>query len=290
MAKALKQVVKTKDKNGNDLELAVITPSSQVKQRARLIYAKAWRDAIEAGAMMREALDTYLRQQKLWDDARQAEYDRIRKTLLEGERKLRTGGIRKTEAKDIALGMRRLRDELGDLLTQRNRVDANTADAQADQMQFNWYVAACTVYNDSGKFYFSKNNGHECDLDDYIERASEQASQDAANKVAEVLYGADTDSQAKLPENEFLRTYGFADEKGRLVNAEGKLVDEKGRLINEEGRFINEAGEYVDADGNRVDEDGKYLVEFSPFLDDDGTPIVLKTEVEPDSESPVGDN
>ena len=53
---------------------------------------------------------------------------------------------------------------------------------------------------------------------------------------------------------------------------------EKGRLIDENGRFINEQGKFVDKDGNLVDDKGDYVVEFSPFLDDSGKPIILEKE------------
>ena len=67
----------------------------------------------------------------------------------------------------------------------------------------------------------------------------------------------------------------FVDDKLRLVNKEGKLVDEKGRLLNENGRFINENNQFIDKDGNLVDLEGDYVVDFKPFLDDDGKPVVL---------------
>lgn len=296
MAK-LKHVVKTKDKDGKDLELAILTPSAQVKQRAQVIRARTWGDAVKNDVIMREVLDTYLRKQGLWDDAREAEYRRIRDALLENKLKLDAGGIRKSEGRKIALEIRKLRNEYGNLLSQRNRVDSNTADAIADQAQFNFMVAACTVYNDTQKPYFTLT-GFDPSLDAYIERIEEEASRDVATKLAEVMYGNEDDLDNKLPENEFLRKYGFADEKNRLINKDGKLIDEDGRLINDDGRYINEAGEYTDKDGKPVDKDGNYIVEFKPFLDDEedepaelGVPLTKDSEIAasgeatPDSET-----
>ncbi|NBT08563.1 MAG: hypothetical protein EBS98_07155, partial [Chitinophagia bacterium] len=60
--------------------------------------------------------------------------------------------------------------------------------------------------------------------------------------------------------------------------------DEKGRLLDENGRFINEKGEFVDKDGNLVDQSGDYIVEFSPFLDENGKPIVIEDEKPKDKE------
>lgn len=279
MSKQLKKVFTTKEKSfqdgkeiERDVELAVRIPTAAEKQKARLIYAKAWREGVEAGAIMREALDRHLRDQKLWDDLRQKEYDRLRKSILDGERKLRMGGnagLTKKQARDLALQIGDWRDELAELLTERNRVDANTADALADQTQFNYFVTVCTVYNETGRPYFTAN-GIDPAIEIYIDKAGEKVTLDAAGKFAELWYGtADDDALEKLPEKKFLKEYGFADEKGRLINKEGRLVDRKGRLINEEGRFVNHKGEFVDGEGNQVDEEGQYIVEFAPFLDDE---------------------
>lgn len=277
MAKPLKKVFTTKEKGFEDgqeiernVELAVLVPTAAQKQRARLVYAKAWREAVEAGAIMREALERYLREQKLWDDLRQKSYDKLRNQILDGERKLKAGGnagLTKNTARDLALQIGDWRDELADLLTERNRVDANTADALSDQAQFNYFVSACTVYNDTGKPYFTAN-GVDSSVEVYLDKAGEKAAQDAASKFAEIWYGTDDEALDKLPEKKFLKEFKFADEKGRLVDKQGRLVDRKGRLVNEDGRFIDENGDFIDAEGNRVDADGQYVVEFAPFLED----------------------
>ena len=49
-------------------------------------------------------------------------------------------------------------------------------------------------------------------------------------------------------------------------------------MIDENGRYINEKGEYVYKNGQRVDDEGDYLVEFKPFLDNNGNPIVSEKE------------
>jgi hypothetical protein len=278
MAKLLKKVFKTTEKvfeEGKEvekeIELAVRIPTAHEKQRARLVHAKSWRENVEGGAIMRDALDRYLRDQRLWDDLRQKEYDRLRNLILDAERRIKMGGnagLTKNQGKELALQLGDWRDELADLLTERNRVDANTADALADQAQFNYFVAACTVYNDTGKPYFTMN-GLDPAVESYIDKATEKAGFDAAAKFAEIWYGTDEDASDKLPEKKFLKEYGFADDKGRLVNKQGQLVDRKGRLIDDNGRYINDKGEFIDADGQRVDEQGQYVVDFAPFLDDD---------------------
>lgn len=296
MSKQLKKVFKTIVKLFEDgkevdkeVELAVRVPTALEKQKARLVYAKSWRDAVEGGAIMREALDRYLRDQKLWDDLRQKEYDKLRSNILESERKIKMGGnagLTKKSARELALQIGDWRDEMSNLLTERNRVDGNTADALADQNQFNYFVAACTVYNDTGKPFFTLD-GTNPSIEAYIDKATDKASLEAAGKFAEIWYGSDDDPTEKLPEKKFLKEFGFADDKGRLIDKQGHLVDRKGRLVDENGRFVNDKGEFVDADGQRVDVDGQYVVDFAPFLDDEDTeihsPLPNELKLEPDS-------
>jgi hypothetical protein len=276
MSKPLKLAfdVTVKGEDGRDkaVRLAVRPPSAQVKQAGRLVHGKAYNDAVQAGVMLREELEGHLRKSRLWDDERQAEYERLRKAILDGERRLAKGGLRLKEARSVALAMTRARSDLQDLLAQRNRVDSNTADAIADQAQFNYFVASCTVYDDTGKPFFTADGEHPS-VDVYVERGTEEAAITAANKLSEIMFGSDREIRAKLPENQFLRRFNFIDEEFHLIDAKGRRVDEEGRLVDSEGRFVNEAGEYVDADGNRVDADGRYVVEEAPFLDDDGNPI-----------------
>jgi hypothetical protein len=92
------------------------------------------------------------------------------------------------------------------------------------------------------------------------------------------MYGLDSDFEKKLPENKFLITYKLVNEDLEYVDSKGRPVDEEGRLIDENGRFINEEGKFVDKDGNLVDDKGDYVIEFKPFLDDEGKPIEINNE------------
>jgi hypothetical protein len=280
----LKETFETVDRDGQPITLAIESPSAHVKNQARYAYARAWNDALKQGTMLIAKLDSYLREQELWDDAREAEYERLVAALRDGETRLRGGNIKLGEAKTIALKMAADRAALAELVSVRNEIEANCAEKLAESHQFNFLVAHCTVYDDSGKPYFTKD-GLNPSVDDYVERGTEDAAFAAASKLAEMMYGTDADVLGKLPENVFLKTYGFVNDKYQLVDKRGRLVDEAGRLIDANGRYINEAGEFVNARGDRVDEAGRVIVEFRPFLDDDtGLPI---GEEAPEAPTPI---
>lgn len=255
--------------NGKNVELAVRTPSLQDQREATKIYNTAFSDALKAKAVVRAKLDDLLVDQGLWDAKKQKQFTDLQATILDGEKKLAKGGISLSEAKKVALEMKQKREELRDLISVKTNLDTHTAEGQADNARFNYLVSVCTVYNDTKKPYF--NN-----YDDYLNRANDQAAILAAQNLANMLYGLDNDYENKLPENKFLADYKFIDNKLRLIDKQGRLIDSDGRLIDENGRFINDKGEFVDKDGNLVSKDGEYIVEFKPFLDDEGKPVEVK--------------
>jgi hypothetical protein len=263
-----------------DVELQVVSPSAADNREANKVYNQAFNDALKSKAIVRARLDDILKEQGLWDDAKQAEYNNLQAKLLESERQLKKGGITLATAKEIALQMKRDRETLRELISDRTSLDNHTAEGQADNAKFNYLVYACTAYGDNpSKKYFAS-------YDDYQKRSSELVAIMAAQHVANFVYGLEDDYESKLPENKFLKDYRFVDDSGRLVNKEGKYVDTEGRLIDKNGRYIDEEGNFIDKQGNRVDEEGEYIVEFTPFLDDDGKPVALASdESEEESEA-----
>jgi len=249
----------------------VKSPSLQDQREATKVYNQSFSEALKAKAVVRAKLDDLLVEQGLWDNEKQAKFTELQNEILENERKLAKGGIPLSDAKQLALNMRKTREDIRDLISVKTNLDTHTAEGQADNARFNYLVSACTVYNDTKDPYF-KN------YEDYNNRTADPVALLAAQNLAGMLYNLENDYEEKLPENKFLKQYKFVDEKLRFINKEGKLVDEKNRLIDENGRFINEKGEFVDKNGNLVDSKGDYFVEFSPFLDDDGKPVILETK------------
>lgn len=262
----------TVETNGVAVELAVLRPNPRQQQEGTLVYNRAYREAIEAkngkpGSLLRQEVDRYMRERNLWDDEKQAEFERLNASLLEGEKKLAKKRIKLSEAKSVAIQMRIDRAVLRDLLAVRNSIDETTAEAYATNARFNYFVSVCTVYSNTNDPYFQ-------DLDDYLDKSGEPEGVRAANNLAMLIYGVDEQFERSLPENKFLLRFKFVDEKLRLVNKDGELVDVTGRRIDEMGRYLNEKGEFVDSRGERVDADGDYVGdEDACFLDDDGNPV-----------------
>jgi hypothetical protein len=265
------RVVVSTDNDDNEVKIAVLRPKAKHLREAQLSYNRAFRDALESGALLRQKLEDHMREQGIWDDVKQKRYDEVNATILGGEKKLAKGGISLSQAKTLALDMRMARGELRELIAERTIMDGNTAEGQADNARFNALVSECIVSVDNNNVKRFDN------VEDYDTVAAEPWAIEAASQLANMLYDLDPNYDKNLPENKFLQDYKFIDKELRLVNDDEHLVDFEGRLINEEGRFIayDDDGEvyFIDREGSPLTEEGDYAVEFEPFLDDSGDPI-----------------
>lgn len=239
-----------------------LRPTHKHLQKAQQVYNRAFREAVESGAIVRARVESVMREQKLWDDEKRGRFDQLVKQLLEAEMALAKGGIKKSEAKKMAVQMRIDRAELRSLSMDRNRLDQFTCESQAEQARFNYLVSTCTVYGEGdqeGKPVFSG-------VEEYLEKDDEM-SNEAAATFAKLYYNYDDEHEAKLPENKFLVKYGFCNDKLHLVDDRGRPVNTDGKLVDDKGRFVNEEGQLVDNEGNLLTDDGEYKVEFQEFLD-----------------------
>ena len=281
MAKAKNRFkVESEDLKGNKKVVFFKLPDTQITKEGQLAYNKAFREALQSGAILRQRLSQVMTEQGLWDEQKEAEYIKVLEDISDLEKTLQKGGISLSDARHIAIEMRQKRAEFRALIAERSSMDNNTAEGQADNERFSHLVYRCLL-DEKGKALFTSKEHYET-------FAAEPYVTAAASQLAEKLYGLDPNYESNLPENKFLTDYKLADESLRLVNKEGHLIvidDEANeRLIDESGRYVayEDSGEkyFIDVDGERVSEDGEYEIEFSPFLDDSGNPIVLEKETE----------
>lgn len=272
----LKTMFTIRGEDGSESKYAVRRPTPKEMAEGQKFYNRAFKDAVESDAPLREKVDAILRKQNLWDDDKQTEAERIQAEIIENEKLLARGyrlaedgtklTLKLSEAREVALKLWGLRRQQRDLLSVRTQLDSLTVQAQADNARFNHYVARCLVYNEgdrAGKPVFK-------DVDDYLEHAAEPHAFEGARHLVTMLVGGDDpDWEKKLPENRFLLKYHFVNEKLQLINREGKLIDAEGRLVNEQGHYINEQGQFVNRDGDRVDANGDFVFEDAvEFIDD----------------------
>lgn len=262
--------IKSKDLEGKEVTVYVTRPTDEDYKKAQIASNTAFKDAVMSGAMLRSKLNEFMLEQGLWDDKKQKRLEELENTIRDNLVKLKSGGIKLTEGKEMALEIRSARMERTLLEAKRQELDEYTVESQAENARFDYLVSVC-VKDKKGKPIFK-------DLDDYKQKGTEPYASEAAGALANMLYGLDQDWESNLPENKFLKKFKFVDEKLRLVDKDGNYITKDGKRIDENYRYIDENGNFVDADGNPVDEDGLPIVETQPFLDDDGNPIVVEEE------------
>ena len=253
--------------DGKDEIFDIRTINANDQREAQKRYNQAFSDALKSGSIVRAKLDDLLKEQGLWDDNKELQFNTIQKELLKYEKQLSKGGISLKDARNIAIEMKKLREEMRELISVKTNLDSNTAEGQADNARFNYLVSVCVVYNNTKQQYFES-------YDDYLNRSTEMVAIYGAQKLANMLYGLDNDYEKKLPENKFLLKYKLVNDQLQYIDNKGRRTDVNGKLVDSTGRYINENGEYVDIEGNLINKDGDYLVEFTPFLDENGKPIV----------------
>jgi hypothetical protein len=259
----------------NDKEYAVVRPNAKQNEMASMEYNRVFSLALKNGGLLRESLDKHMRDQNLWDDDREQTYVSLLDSINQKEKSLSKGGIKLSDAKQVALEMRGGRAALQALIAQRNSLDVNTAQGQAENARFNFLLVECLVYNDTGRPVFHT-------VDDYSQASQdgERVSVVGAETFANMYFGLDKNYEKNLPENKFLGKYKFTNSEGRLVNEKGELIDYDGKRIDEEGRYVDKDGNLINFSGEPVTEEGEYAFETSPFLDDDGNPVYSDEEKE----------
>ncbi len=253
-------------------EYAVTRPTASQNEDASMEYNRVFSRALKNGALLRESLEKYMRDQNLWDDDKEKTYSDILFEIGERERSLAKGGIKLSQAKTVALEMKTLRGTLQALIAEKNALDVNTAQGQAENARFNRLLVDCLVYNDNGEQVFDSVDAYNADSGEGSPAAI------GAEKFANMYFGLDNDYEKNLPENKFLTKFKFTDDDGRLLDKEGRYIDYSGKLVDETGRYIDEKGEYVDIYGNPLNKEGEYTFQPQPFLDDDGNPVSLDGE------------
>ena len=250
----------------HEKKYAVRVPTVDEIRKANGIRATTFNESLGRGDLLRDQLEGELRNRKLWNDKREEEYQTLRKEVLDGEFRLQKGGIRLTEAKNVALDMSKKRDDMIGLLSSRTDLDSNTCEGKADAARFNYLFACCLVYDETGEAYFPRN------IDDYLLNQDDPVAVAGATEFYYLISGNENVDQS-LPENKFLHKFKFVDEKMRLIDKGGKLVTEDGKHIDENGNFIkweeDGTSTKVDPTGRAVNAAGDFDVEHSPFLDDE---------------------
>lgn len=240
-------------------------PKAKLVTEAQAVYTKSFAEAVKKGAILKKALEDHMRQQGLWDDQKQEEYISIIKKQAEIEYKIKSKQITKaTEAAEKAIELKKLRVRLNTLLADTNSMDTLTAEGIAEQDRFNFLVANSVFYYDTQKLVFSS-------LEEYLEKSETNEAIQCASKFASFIYGVEDGYENAFLENKVLKRLNLLDDKGNLLNKDGKRVDYDGNLLNENGARVDKNGVRIDINNNPVIDDA--IVDSLEFENDLGQQV-----------------
>ncbi len=269
-------IIDTVDQDGNALKLVVRKIGHKILQDAQMVYNVRLTTLIKRSVsqdeelLSRQQLEQHLESLGVWNQEDAKSFLKLQLELRALELKLKCGGIKISEAKRIAMDMKTKRAVLMVLHNRRSQFDSITMESIADNEKFKFLIVRCVLLAENNTPFF-------VDVEDYESRQKETASIDVATFLAGKIYGYDQDTEANLVENQWLKEFDLADNKGRLIDDKKRLIDRDGRLIDENGRFINEKGRFVDDKGRPVDKDGNFIIIRKPFIDDKtGQPLKSK--------------
>ena len=109
--------------DGVETRYFVKTPNANELTRAQIESNKVFRMALENGSLVRSKLNDYLKDNGLWDDAKQKQVEKMAEEIYAKEKILAAGGIKRSEAKSICLAIRELRAKQAILLYNQRQYD-----------------------------------------------------------------------------------------------------------------------------------------------------------------------
>lgn len=257
--------IKSTNSDGEEVVVYVTRPNARELTDAQITAGAVLKTALSNKALMRSELRESMIANNTWSVEKEEKLEKLDKEIVEALTKLKKGGIKLNEGKELALKVKANRMLKFVLETQRRQLDEFTAEAQAENARFDYLVSVCTK-DEKGERVFTS-------LEDYNARSGEPFAADAASKLASIIHGYDADWEKKLPENQFLLKYKLVDNNLRLVNKDGHFITSDNKRIDENYNYVDENGNIVDENGVLIDSDGLPKVESQPFLDDDGNPI-----------------
>ena len=247
------------NKDGQEIEVYLKQPSLDEREKGEAMRLKAWNQAIKEGAFFYESLNKILREQGLWDEEKEDKIIELQRELLDNIAILKRGGIKLSQARQIAIRIRQIRIELALTASIRQKYVNETVEGIAQNKEFNYFVSCVAVYsNDRNKKYFAS-------YEDFLNRITDDDAYTISRRYAEITYSFGDEKQ--YPENDFLLKYKFCDDRLRLTDKDGNLVDVDGRRISESGNYIKT----VDGKEIEVDENGNPVGgvnEPQTFIDD----------------------
>lgn len=263
------------EENGKKVTLAIRPPAPEDYEESDKVYAirvaSLLREKGNKRLLTRSKVDEYLRENDIWTEKDEQAIQKLQVQIDEKLNQIRRGGIKLSEGRKLSIEIHDLRVQIVKIAQKRQIFDDTTIESLAEAEKIDYLIYVCTVYAKDGTNYWES-------FED-MKANKITAGYRAASKEASVyIYNMDADFEQKLPENRWLKKYGFIDENFNYVDRKsGEKVDKEGKpLANVQKDIVNQIN-------NLRGE----IHEEKPFLDDEtGKPVEVKEEKTEAKEEP----
>jgi len=245
-------------------------PTPKIEAEANMassrVFAKLVKEKGEDGKaayILRSQLNSYLANIGIYSDQDIDDINTFGDRIKELETLLSKGGKKKSEGRAAAIELRRLRYAIYVLLVRQTEFDKNTVEHYSDNARMNYLVTKCICFEGGAPVF---KNVEDYESDSILQAALKEPIEALAGMVSQF----DPDFEKNMPENKFLKKYGFCDEKYRLIDAEGNLIDGDGNRVDEDGNqlapveVVESVGEFLDDEPSGAQDEAVETKDESP--------------------------
>lgn len=253
--------------SGKEVKLAIRKPQYEDFEEADRVYAgtvaRLVRGSVGKKLLLRQELDTFLREAKVWTQDDEKHVRTLQEEVDSLLKQVANGGRRVSEGRELCIKVMDKRKDIVRIMQKRQVFDDATIESNAENDKNDYIVYICTVYSDSGKNYWNS-------LEDMKNDKLSDAYRKASVAALEFIFNYNPEFEKRLPENRWLKKYGFIDDNLNYVDRKtGEKVDRFGKPVKEVEEDVQK----------RVDSLQGEIVEESPFLDDEtNEPVVIVSE------------
>jgi len=93
------KIIESKDNDDNVVKVLIKNPTAEQYRDSQIEYNKAFRQALDSGALLRQKINDYMTEQGIWSEEKQKKYEKFASDINAAEDKLSEGGIKLSERK-----------------------------------------------------------------------------------------------------------------------------------------------------------------------------------------------
>jgi hypothetical protein len=218
LKRQVKVSVTTKDKK--KLKVVVMPPSYKAEQELKLAYAVAYKKSLVMGVATRSSMLEILKENNVWGDREDELLTKksFEAAGVEAELSLALRSGDDAKQKELAIKLVGIRSELYGLVQIKSAPLFHTAEAIAEDVKLDKFIALCTFLED-GRPYFK-------DHEEVLVRRQDDDVIKIFTAVIEELSRDNIEIIRSLPENKWLIEHGMMGKNGEIRQEEiAKLLN-----------------------------------------------------------------